>query len=296
MAQAPSRRLAPHRPLRTLFVENPNAGGGNTPSLDLPDHVDRSQPANARTFVRRVADRFDRVVCLGGDGTVSAVARGLVESGAGTSMGLVPGGTGNDFAAALGVPEDPQEALRVALSRRTRAIDLGEVNGRVFVNAVTVGPAAELSHSTGKLAKAMLGRLAYVFEALRHPGRLQPFDALLAADGKHLEGSFVFIAVANGRRVGGGSHIAPRSRLNDGHLDLVLLPTASAAKLAGAIRALRNGDEHPLLMRARIRTLEITLRTPEVAVSRDGEPMRARRMRFQVLRRALRIAVPAAGI
>lgn len=296
MAQAPPRRLSAQRPLKTLFVENPGAGGGrNAPSLDLPSDVHRRQPTNARALVRRVAHRYDRVVCLGGDGTVSAVARGLVESGAQTSLGVVPGGTGNDFAAALGVPEDPEQALCLALSRRARAIDLGAVNGRPFVNAVTMGPAAELSHNTGKLAKAVLGRFAYAFEALRNPGRLQPFEALLIADGKRLEGEFVFIGVANGRRVGGGSHIAPRSVLNDGRLDLVLLPSASARKLAGAIRALRKGDDHPLLVRERIRTLEVTLRTADVAISRDGEPMRGRRLRFEVLRRALRVVVPAAS-
>lgn len=282
--------------MKTLFVENPGAGGGkDSPSLDLPPDVDRYQPANARALVRRLANRYERVVCLGGDGTVSAVVRGLVESGAEASLGVVPGGTGNDFAAAIGMPEDPEEALQLALTRRAKKIDLGAVNGRTFVNAVTMGPAAELSHSTGKLAKALLGRFAYLFEALRHPNRLQPFDALLTADGRRLEGSFVFIGVANGKRVGGGSHIAPDSMLNDGRLDLVIVPTASTLKMAGAFKALRSGDDHPLLMRSRFRKLQIMLRSADVAVSRDGEVMRVRRLRFEVLRRALRVVVPAAS-
>lgn len=108
MAQTPSRRLSTGRPMKTLFVENPGAGGGKDgPSLHRPAGVDRHQPANARVLVRKLASRYDRVVCLGGDGTVSAVVCGFVESGAQTSLGVVPGGTGNDFAAAIGVPCAP---------------------------------------------------------------------------------------------------------------------------------------------------------------------------------------------
>lgn len=280
--------------MKTLFVENPGAGGGkDAPVLNLPADVDRYQATHARALVRKHASRYERVVCQGGDGTVSAVVQGLVDSGAPASLGVVPGGTGNDFAAALGVPNEPEEALHVALTQSAQAMDLGTVNGRTFVNAVTLGPAAELSHSTGKWAKAILGRFAYLFEALRHPGRLQPFQARLSADGRRLEGSFAFIAAANGRRVGGGSHIAPESMLNDGRLDLVLLPNASARQLAGALQALRAGEDHPMLMRSRFRTLEITLRSHGVAVSRDGEAMHARRLRFEVLRHALRVVVPA---
>lgn len=279
--------------MKTLFVENPGAGGGKeAPSLDLPVGVDRHRTADARALVRKLAKHYGRVVCMGGDGTVSAVVAGLVESGAETSLGVVPGGTGNDFAAAIGMPENLEEALQLALTRRAQKIDLGAVNGRSFVNAVTLGPAAEVSHATGKVAKALLGRFAYVVEALRRPGRLKPFGAHLRADARRLEGEFVFIGVANGRRVGGGSLIAPDSMLDDGRLDLVLVPAASKLQLVGAFKALRAGDDHPWLMRSRFQTLEINLRSTDVAISRDGEKMRARHLRFEVLRRALELVMP----
>lgn len=300
VAQASPRRRtdqATTRPtLKALLVENTGAGGGTGSSEALPRQpgLDRKQPRHPRAFVRQHAAQYDRVVVRGGDGTVSAVARGLLESGSQAALAVVPGGTGNDFAAALGLPEDPEEALQLALTGRTVAIDLGTVNGRPFVNAVTLGPAAEVSHNTGKKMKALLGRFAYVFETLRHPGRLNAFDARIDADGQHLDSRFVFIGIANGRSVGGGTQLAPRAMLTDGRLDLVLIPDAPKRQLAGAFRALRNGDDHPLLERRKVRDLELTMRKSGVSVSRDGEPMRARRLRFEILRRALRVVVPKA--
>lgn len=305
MAQAPTRRRPAgagglSRSRRLLVVRNARAGGGA--GAHLSDEALESleskgwgvrvaSPRDVRRHVRRVAVEFDRIVASGGDGTFSAVAGGLYESGARVPLGLVPSGTGNDFAAALGLPEDPDEALAIALRGRVHAVDAGVANGRLFLNAVTAGAAAEVSRRTGARAKAWLGRFAYVLTALSQPGAFEPFAGRITGRGFDFSGPMQFFAVANGRRVGGGSLVTPTATLDDGLLDVVILPATTARRLAGALRALRTGADHPALVRFRAPAVRAEL-VDRIAVNRDGEPMQARSLELRSVRRAMLVPLP----
>ncbi|MEZ5278179.1 MAG: diacylglycerol kinase family lipid kinase [Opitutaceae bacterium] len=172
---------------------------------------------------RAVMEGYDRVVSVGGDGTMNEVAAGLV--GTGVPLGLIPLGSGNGLARDLGLPLAFDRAVVVALQGRVRVIDSGSVNGKPFFNIMGMGFDAELgrrfnsSSRRGFLTYLRLGTTAFFGYAMQtcrveaeSAGR-QHFQAFL-------------LSVANSTQFGNGARVAPRARLDDGRLDLVAVTTA----------------------------------------------------------------------
>lgn len=286
---------------KLLVVMNPAAGGGThtgevleaVRALRAAGHaVDvraTSAPGEARRLVADLAPTYARVAACGGDGTVSEVAAGLLDSGAAVPLVVVPSGTGNDFARAVGALP-PGDAMRAALGGTIAAIDVGFAGERPFLNAVSGGAAAEISSSVTPERKASLGPLAYLASGLGRLARVRGFEARLEGDGGIHEGQMLFFAVANGQSVGGGTRIAPEARADDGLLDAVVLPAVPATSLLGALRALRAGTDHPALVRMRGERFVFEAER-EVALTCDGEAMAARAIAFRVAPGALSVVV-----
>lgn len=287
---------------RLLLVVNPAAGGGTSADalsgavrqLREAGHVVEvratSEPGEARRIAAAEAAAFDRVAACGGDGTISEVAAGLLESGARRPLVVVPAGTGNDFATAVGAGVLPEEALRLAFDGYEAPLDVGFAGAAPFVNAATAGVAAEISESASAELKAALGPLAYLASGLARLGSLHGFEARLQGDEGVFEGPLLFFAVANGQTVGGGTRVAPNARVDDGLLDLVILPALPPATLLGALRALRVGGEHAGLVRMRGRRFSFET-ADEIAISCDGEPLRAHALEFRVEPAAIALVV-----
>lgn len=294
------------RPRRLLVVANPRAGGGRGaegllgPVARLREaghRVELVWPARSAELPRLVADlapRFDRVVVCGGDGTVSRVAGGLVQSGAATPLVVVPSGTANDFARSVGADVDVETALLLAASGAPAAVDVGIANGRPFVNAITGGTGADVSQRVSRRQKRWLGRFAYALGALLHPATLRPVNLRLTGEQGAFQGRVVSFAIANGRSTGGGTQVAPGARLNDGLLDAVIVPERPLAELAGAMRALRAGEPHPALVRLRSAWFRLEADRP-LALTRDGEAFRAASLDVRLLPGALRVVVHGAA-
>jgi diacylglycerol kinase (ATP) len=177
-----------------------------------------------------VADGADGVVVMGGDGTVNCVANAL--AGSATPLGIIPRGTGNDFAAALGIPADPVAAAGRVLAGRVRAVDLIAVDGRLFCTAGIVGvpAAAALTvrrwFSPGARTRPLihvLGGFAYTLAGLRHllsPAlRSRTYRITSHAGGMDLTGYGVF--AANMPMLGGGLVLPVGSDGSDGVMEIV---------------------------------------------------------------------------
>jgi YegS/Rv2252/BmrU family lipid kinase len=162
-------------------------------------------------------------VAWGGDGTVNEVGSVLVGSDA--SLAIVPSGSGNGLARELGIPFDPSSALRVVFAGRTRLIDAGELDGRMFFNVAGLGLDARVAHrfATGGLERR--GFIRYVELAAREIFSFTPLDCTLTTDddGTVHRVRPLLIALANGRQYGNGALIAPDARLDDGKLDIVIV-------------------------------------------------------------------------
>ncbi|WP_373049618.1 diacylglycerol/lipid kinase family protein [Vulgatibacter sp.] len=287
---------------RLLLVLNPVAGGGASTEAVLevvrqlreqghPIDVEAtSEVGQARRIAASRAADYDRVAACGGDGTISEVAAGLLDSGAGKPLVVVPAGTANDFAAAIGAGALPEEALRLAFEGRLAPLDVGFAGETPFVNAASAGVAAEISEGASAELKAAIGPLAYLASGLSRLGSLHGFEgAIEGAEGRY-EGPVLFFAVANGQTVGGGTRVAPEALVDDGLLDLVILPALPASSLIGALRALRAGTQHPGLVRMRGERFSMEA-DREVTITCDGEPVRSSAIDFHVAPGALSLVV-----
>lgn len=287
---------------RLLLIQNPVAGGGRigeaveagVASLRERGHsveiLTTTHSGEARELARRLAGDFDRLAAAGGDGTLSEVAAGLWESGHRTPLVVVPAGTANDFAASV-LPETTLEtALERAFVDPTVPLDLGWAGDTLFVNGVSAGFAAEASEAASPELKALLGPLAYLASGVARLGAARSFHLEVEGGGEAWQGDAIFFAVNNGPSLGGGSRVAPIARVDDGLLDLTVLPALPPAQIPGALLALRNGTEHPALLRRRAAAFSFRA-DRELSLGCDGEPLRADSLVFRVEPAALSLVV-----
>lgn len=244
-------------------------------------------------------DGVGAVVAGGGDGTLSEVVDGLLLEEKGRPrrrVGVMPYGTANDFAAACGIPRgDPLAALRIVAERRPRWIDIGRMGDRAFVNLATAGFGAEITHETSEELKGLLGGAAYLLTGLTRFGGITAHRARLTAPDFQWEGPLYGLAVGNGRLAGGGFAVCPGALLDDGLLDVALLPELPLGELLPVLTGFMGDDPGAApaegLIRLRVPWLEVT--APEgLHVNLDGEPLLGTAFRFEVMHRVLPFCLP----
>ncbi|MEV4247519.1 diacylglycerol kinase family protein [Streptosporangium canum] len=215
------------------------------------------------------------VVVLGGDGSLHVTVAALHRRGEldARTVGLVPLGTGNDFARGLGIPLDPEVAARIVLAGRPQPLDLlVDDEGGVVVNAVHLGVGAEASEQAKPL-KPKLGRFAYAVGGLLAGVRSPGWRLRVTVDGRPLaEGRPVLMAgIGNGVTIGGGTPLTPRARPDDGMVDVVIaLTTGPVDRLVYALR-LRRGTHPELRDVVTGRGREVAVEGEPVPVNADGE-------------------------
>ena len=230
--------------MRLLLVGNPASGGGR--GLErlriVEDELRRSgarverlvseRPGHVGSALAAAAREADaeRVVACGGDGLVQEAATALARGD--VPLAVIPGGRGNDFARALGVPLDLVEAARLAASNaQTRRVDLASANGRLFCTVAACGLDAEVARRARVTKVPLPGPTAYVAQLLAQLVRGIPaFDAELTIDGRAERERLMVLAVANSPTYGGGFRIAPRARIDDGRIDACLIRATSRAR------------------------------------------------------------------
>ena len=254
-----------------------------------------------RLVAEAAAERVDRVVAGGGDGSVNEVAAGLMalEPARRPAMGILPLGTANDFATACRVPSDPAAALALACTGIPRPVDAARANDRVFVNVASAGFGAEVTARTPVRLKDLLGGGAYALMGFLEAVNFTPYRCTLRTPGGESEGTMIVGAVCNGRLAGGGQPLAPDARIDDGLLDVVSLVPFAVADIPQVAREMATllaagGDprrEGRWLFRQQVPWVEAES-TAELPVNLDGEPMHAKRVRFEALPRALAMILP----
>ena len=251
------------------------------------------EPGDATKFaVEASRDGADAVVAFGGDGTVNEVVNGLV--GTQTPLGIVPMGTANDFARQAGIPmEDADHAMDIVLRGTPTAIDVGELNGRAFINVSTGGVGAEATAETAPGRKQKLGALAYAITGVKKLTGLRARRAWFHAPGFEHRGDYLLFAVGNGRSTGGGTLITPRADVQDGLLDVCIIDALPRAEFARLVLLVKRGEHlgHPAVRYLQVPELIIE-GSRALAVNVDGEPVNARRLHYRALPSSLRVFLP----
>ena len=242
---------------------------------------------------------FARIVVGGGDGTVHAAVGRLLDGAASSEveLGIVPLGTANDFAAALGLPNDPIAALRFAVEATARTTDAGQSACGTFANAVSLGFGADATRGTPSELKGLLGPLAYVVQGIGSFMDARPERARITTPEGQFEAALLVGSVCNGRRVG-GFDMAPEARVDDGLLDLVAVVDVSPEQprtILELAQELSSGEEGAHVRRARAPWFEIEpLEAASQTVNLDGEGYRQRGPnRIEVRPGALRVVRPS---
>ena len=240
-----------------------------------------------------VAGGVSRLVVVGGDGTVHRVLAPL--SGSGTALGIVPAGTGNDLAGALGIHGGPDRTLERALGGTPRRIDLGEVEGRLFAGTAGIGFDGEVARRVRTSPVRRIGSLAYALSALAALGSFVPPRVEVEFDGGRIADRVMFVVLANSPRFGGGMRIAPDASLDDGRFDLVFVRRVGRFDLVRTLPKVDAGRhvDHPAVDIHRTETARITVERP-ATVWGDGEPILSVRegsIEFRIRPAALSVAV-----
>ena len=235
---------------------------------------------------------IDCIAAGGGDGTVSRVfaavhAQGLPPE---CSLAVIPLGTGNDFARAAAIPiDDIEAALEVALTGEARLIDLGRVDGRLFVNAVSGGFGSRVTVETDPGLKQRLGALAYAITGIARFLELSANRGRFRAEGFEWEGEFLALAIGNGRSAGGGIPLCADALLDDGLLDLTIVHALDKTERHEAFsHLLHEGAAGLLSSLVSARSPWIEFESDEdLHVNLDGEPTVLKSFRVEVVPGAL---------
>ncbi|HET9591873.1 MAG TPA: diacylglycerol kinase family protein [Solirubrobacterales bacterium] len=285
----------------TLLV-NPSSAGGR--SLKLLPRVEAALDARRVAFrvektrslehgaelALRAAELGEVPVVVSGDGLLGAVGGAM--AGAQAPLGLIPAGRGNDLARALGIPDEPEQAVDVVLAGRSRRIDVGEANGKRFLGIASVGFDSECNRLANEV-HWLRGNSVYAYSMIRTliGWRSARFTLALGEESKRISGYFV--AVANNSVYGGGMYIAPDAQLDDGEFDVVSIGESGKLRFLLGLKDVLKG--------AHLSKEEVSVfRTPrlELDASRpfpvyaDGDHLTDLPVSLRVLPRSLSILVP----
>lgn len=239
-----------------------------------------------RLVAEALAAGYTHVVAGGGDGTLRDVAEAMGQAHTQASLALLPLGTANDFAKAAGVSLQPAEALAL-LDMPARPIDLGKVGDQMFLNMATGGFGSQVTANTSEDLKKVLGAAAYLFTGLSRFSELQAASVELTGPDFHWQGDLLALGIGNGRQAGGGQVLCADALVDDGLLDIAILPAPQ--EVVGALRELLAGEG--LFVRARLPWVEIKS-SQGLDINLDGEPLQADSLRFEALPAALRLHLP----
>ncbi len=232
---------------RARIIYNPSSGR-ELVRKQLPYILERLEQAGYETSAhattgegcaRKAAEiavrrKYDLVIAAGGDGTVFEVINGLAEKEYRPTLGIIPAGTTNDFARALGIPRNIKKNCDILCGDYTRFIDIGKANEKYFINVAAGGAFTELTYQVPSKLKTIFGRLAYFIKGFEKLAYIKTKTVRFEYDNKVYEGDVLFFLICNSTSVGGFERIALRSKIDDGLFDLIIVEKMNIPKLVGA--------------------------------------------------------------
>lgn len=201
-------------------------------------------------------ETIDLMVVAGGDGTVNYVVNAMKRKGLDIPLGVIPSGTANDFARALGMSREPLEAARQIASGGVERVDVGCVNGLWFVNIFSFGIFTTTSQRTPDKRKHRIGKLAYIIEGVKEFRSMHAVPLEIEADGERFDLRSLMVLIFNGETAG-GFHLARRSSIKDGLFDCILLEKKSFFRSTLAMCRYLAGGQPKIVRHLQARTIDI---------------------------------------
>jgi len=244
-------------------------------------------------LARRAVDaRPDVIVSAGGDGTHHYVINGL--AGSDVPLGVLSLGSGNDFAEGLGIPLNPRDAARVLLEGAPRTIDLAKVGTTVYGCIAGVGFDSIVTRFANEQVHWVHGSPAYAWAILRCLKFFRPHALEIRSNGQNLSREVIFVTIGNSVSYGGGVKMAPHALLDDGLLDVCIVPAMSKFELLRWVPSAYRGKHlaHPRIEYFQAKS--VSLASPSrLELFGDGEFIQELPATIEVEPRALRVMVRA---
>jgi YegS/Rv2252/BmrU family lipid kinase len=284
---------------RFALMVNPAAAGGRALEALPQVHATLdSLGARHRTVTTRSIDHAyeeamaaaaegETVVALGGDGLLRPLAGAL--KGTGSALAIVPCGRGNDLARVLGIPDDPDQAARIAVEGEERLLDVANVEGTPFMGIASVGFDSDANRIANE-AKLVRGNAVYLYALLRTLATWKPATFTVTVDGEPHQMTGYTVAVGNSKVYGGGMYILPQAELDDGKLDVMLAKQAPKLRSMWDVPKLFKGSHTNLSYMEFLRGEEIEVSSDRpFVIYADGDPIGATPAIMRVERRCLRV-------
>jgi len=228
---------------RMLFIYNPKAGKAQIKSkladiLDIFAKADYEitvhptrRAGEATEVVENREDKYELLVCSGGDGTLKEVVTGMIKSGKIIPLGYIPAGSTNDFAQSYRLPKDMLKAAHIAVEGRDFACDVGRFNKNTFVYVAAFGLFTNVTYETAQDVKNVLGHMAYILQGMKSLATIPSYNMKIQYDDRVIEDDFMFGMITNAVSVGGfkgitGKHV----RLDDGVFEVTLIKRPKTIK------------------------------------------------------------------
>ncbi len=283
---------------RAAFLYNTQSGRGR-----IADHVDAIRTVfamqnynlellpidfNKNPFEGR--EHLELMVIAGGDGTVNFAVNAMKAKGLDIPLGIIPAGTANDFAGALGMSHDPIEAARQIAEGREDRVDCGCVNGLFFVNIFSFGMFTTTSQCTPDERKHRIGKLAYLIEGTKELRTMHAVPLQLVVDGEPFDFNSLMVLIFNGETAG-GFRLARGSSVRDGLFDCLLLEKRHFFRATYSMIRYLLGGRPKNVRHLRARCIDISSPIDE-PTDVDGQPGANFPLHIECLRGALRVRVP----
>jgi YegS/Rv2252/BmrU family lipid kinase len=301
---------------KPVVIVNPRSGGGLsekrwasvvgalTDGLGAFDTRFTEHAGHARTLAHDEAKTGrGLVVALGGDGTISEVADGLVAAGGRTEMGIIPRGTGGDFRRTLGIENELFKAAERVRKSLPRSVDVGRIryiahggneSTRHFINVASFGFSSVVAQRANDSSKRLGGRISFLSAVVRSLLTYDNAEVTVSVDGGEARRMTVLLAaVGNGRFFGGGMKICPEAMLDDGSLDLVAVGDLGRLEVLAKIHRIYSGEHLAMKEVRAVRCRHLRVAPADSAtvipVEIDGETPGRLPASFEILEGALRL-------
>jgi YegS/Rv2252/BmrU family lipid kinase len=308
---------------RTVVIVNPKSQGGKLGKrwTEVAETLGRAFPfdevitqgvGDATRLTREaLKSGAERIVAIGGDGTVNEVVNGFFENGKSiapdATLGLIPFGTGGDFRRSINVPQDLAEAAAVIAANHRRRIDIGRLDfvdlegkqaTRMFANIASFGVSGVVDRLVNESGKKLGGKLSFMFASVRATWSYKNQRVQLVLDGKdRIDLSINTVAVANGKYFGGGMKVAPDAELDDATFEVVSIGDLGMGEVLKMSRKIYKGEHLAMdkvsVRRAKIVEAEGIEPGAVIELDVDGENPGRLPARFEIVPAALWLAVPA---
>lgn len=292
---------------RARLIYNPSSGREEF-QKKLPDILDFFEQAGyeischatkgagdaTQAAALAIERKFDLILAAGGDGTLYEVINGMAEKEGRPPLGIIPAGTTNDFARAIGLPvRNIMKACEHIVNGKAVPIDIGKINDKYFINIAGGGALTDLTYEVPSRLKTIIGQLAYYIKGIEKLPFIRPSHVRIETDSLIIDEEIMLFLIANSNSVGGLEKLAPYASLTDGKFDCIILRKITLPEFLRIASHVIKGDHinDPDVIYFQTKHLKVTS-TAKVMLNLDGELGGELPMKFTALSKHIKVIMP----